>query len=147
MDIASKKVFKSLGLWIWYVILPICSSWLIFGDLLFNAFWAYPSFIFVIISAICVAVMDSVENEHFFNTKFRDLNENFWYKRISWDKAKKIFGWKFDAWHIFKSLSLISGGFALYFYIPVNTWYWDILAIGYYYNTTFNGFYNHIFKR
>jgi hypothetical protein len=64
------------------------------------------------IAPILNAMMDLVENENFTKSIFyRPPNEdtgnvrwnNFWYKRESWKSAKKLFGYKFDAWHITKS--------------------------------------------
>jgi hypothetical protein len=60
--------------------------------------------------------MDLVENENFYQSIFyrvqrtnKDIerNNNFWYKRESWQHAKKLFGYKFDAWHISKSMMII----------------------------------------
>lgn len=70
----------------------------------------------VILAAICNAVMDRTENESFYTSVFRKKNKWFWYKRESWDKAKKIFSWKFDAWHIFKSLMLLFWTIAIILY-------------------------------
>ena len=72
------------------------------------------------IAPIFNAIMDLVEAEPFYQSIFfkapNSTNSNvetvtkwnnWWYKRISWAYAKKIFGYKIDAWHISKSLMII----------------------------------------
>ena len=88
--------------------------------------------------------MDRVENENFYTSVFKNLNEKFWYKRESWKHAKKIFGWKLDAWHIAKSLMIISLCLAVVFYVPVLGTF-DIMLFGIVWNGTFNLFYNKIY--
>lgn len=69
------------------------------------------------IAPILNAIMDLVENENFtrsifyrtkrfyFLGKFYSAEKwnSLWYKRESWKTAKKLFGYKFDAWHMIKS--------------------------------------------
>jgi hypothetical protein len=74
--------------------------------------------LFISLAAISNAFMDSVENEHFFDTRFRDLPQRFWYKRESWQFAKKVFKWKFDAWHTAKSLMVLMMVLAVLTYEP-----------------------------
>jgi len=103
------------------------------------------SLILIIIAAFLNSVMDRLENENFHVSVFKNLNQNFWYKRVSWKYAKKIFGWKLDAWHYAKSLMIISICLAVALYnpfIPVI----DFIIFGIAWNTTFNLFYNHILK-
>jgi hypothetical protein len=76
------------------------------------------SYIFILVAAVFCALMDIVENENFFESIFKNKNQNFWYKRVSWNHAKKIFGYKFDAWHISKSLMIICFASAIIFYKP-----------------------------
>jgi hypothetical protein len=116
------------------------------------------SCIFFALAAACNAVMDSVENEHIYDTVFNPQRKNsaFWYKRDSWDKAKKIGGWKFDAWHLFKSIAVInlclSAAFAATSDLALR---WGLLAqvilkvviLGLTWNLSFNLFYNVIFKK
>lgn len=86
----------------------------------------------VSLAAICNAVMDILENENFHNSRLGKLNEKWWYKRESWKYAKKVFGWKFDGWHVFKSIMimlLLSG-------IAHNILEWLILGIVW--NASFN---------
>jgi hypothetical protein len=63
--------------------------------------------IYIISAAILNALMDIMENENFFSSRLSKLNQKFWYKRESWKHAKKVFGWKFDSWHVAKSLMVM----------------------------------------
>lgn len=104
------------------------------------------SFLFIFFAAILNALMDRVENENFLLSIFKNLNKNFWYKRVSWEFSKKVFGYKLDAWHISKSLMIIFFALAIIFYnpyIPVV----DFIIFGIVWNLTFNLFYNHIFLK
>lgn len=100
----------------------------------------------IALAAICNAVMDKVENENFYTSIFRNLNPNFWYKRQSWDKARKIGGWKFDAWHVFKSLMLGFLTIAIVSYEELFAWYYDYAIAGGIWIFFFNLFYNRILK-
>lgn len=51
--------------------------------------------------------MDAFENENFFESIFKDWNQSFWYKRVSWKTAKRIFSYPVDAWHLSKSAMVI----------------------------------------
>jgi hypothetical protein len=100
----------------------------------------------VFIAAVLNAIMDRVENENFSSSVFKNLNQKFWYKRESWKTAKKVFGWKFDAWHVAKSLMIISLAFGIVLYRPI-LGILDVLIIGAIWIGTFNIFYNRIFKK
>lgn len=102
---------------------------------------------FIILSAICDAICDSIENEHFYDTIFRNKQKDFWYKRDSWDKAKKIGGWKFDGWHLFKTLHLTFLFLSIVSYENFFTWYYDFLIAGITWVVSFNFFYNKVFKK
>lgn len=98
--------------------------------------------VFVGIAAILNALMDRVENENFSSSIFKNLNPKFWYKRESWKDAKKIGGWKFDAWHVAKSAMLcclfLPYGFLIsWIFFGIISLTWIIV---------FNLFYNKIFK-
>jgi hypothetical protein len=62
--------------------------------------------ILIILAAFLNAVMDLLENENFSSSVFKHLNPRWWYKRESWKYAKKILGWKYDGWHVAKSLMI-----------------------------------------
>jgi len=98
------------------------------------------SSICIILAAICNAVMDRVENENFFVSIFKKLNQKFWYKRESWKYAKKIFGWKFDSWHVSKSLMICI------LLIPISNNIIEYIIYGILWNIIFLLFYKKIFK-
>ncbi|MBX3253904.1 MAG: hypothetical protein KF862_07150 [Chitinophagaceae bacterium] len=120
------------------------------------------SLLLIATAAMLNAFMDRIENENFYESIFRNWNERFWYKRTSWKYAKKIFGWKADAWHIAKSLMIIfvltaistadysteirfwiNGLFETKIYgVALN-----LLLFGTTWNLTFNLFYNKLFKK
>lgn len=114
---------------------------------------AIISAVLIILAAAFNAVMDSVENEHIHSTIWADKKKwEWWYKRESWDNAKRIMGWKFDGWHTFKSLMIFALLFipAMLIQLPITGVVWvDLLlrwmACGLIWNGTFNIFYNHIF--
>jgi hypothetical protein len=91
----------------------------------------------IIFAAICNAIMDILENENFSSSVFRNLNPKWWYKRESWKYAKKIFGWKFDGWHLFKSFMIIALMLAIVFYKPILGWM-DFILFGVIWNITFS---------
>jgi hypothetical protein len=105
------------------------------------------SLFYIFYAAIFNAVMDSVENEHVTQTIFKDLNPKFWYKRTSWAYAKKTFGYKWDGWHMAKSLMIISLCLAVVTYHGMFNLWADFVIFGLIWNGTFNLFYNHIFKK
>lgn len=146
MKEATRNTLTAVWNWIFYVILPVAIAPYVIGDVLFNGIAANVWILFVILAAILNSIMDSIENEHIINTRFYNLNPDFWSKRESWDKAYKIFGYKFDAWHLSKSAMIICIAFAIIFYAPINGFWWDFLLIGIVWNHTFNAFYNLVFK-
>ena len=147
MTNANKDILRTGLLFTWYFILPIVLGGLYFSVPILNAFLTCGFMFFVCLTAVFTSVMDSVENEHINNTIFAKLRPEFWSKRVSWNKAKTILKYKLDAWHIAKSLALISGGLALIFSFPVRDPWMDLLMIAYFYNITFNLFYTHLFKK
>jgi hypothetical protein len=104
------------------------------------------SFIFISLAAICNAFMDAFENENFYESIFRNRNAKFWYKRESWKYAPKIFGWKFDAWHLFKTLMIVCICTAIVAYDRVFSWWLDFLIVGALWNIFFVLFYHKIFR-
>jgi hypothetical protein len=114
------------------------------------------SLILIILSAFFNAVMDATENENYFESIFRNRNQKFWYKRISWQYAKKIFGYKVDAWHLSKSCMIICALAAVYCEQFSNQmWHTgirfldigiDICIAGAIWNLSFKLFYHKLFK-
>jgi hypothetical protein len=114
------------------------------------------SLIFVVFAACFNAVMDALENENFFESIFKTLNKNFWYKRESWKHCRKILGYRFDAWHISKSLMILSIASALSFgiyekplfetgYIALNILV-KYISYGLIWNIAFTLLYHRVFK-
>lgn len=106
------------------------------------------SALLIAIAAICNAVMDRVENDVAFNASvFKRMNKRFWLKSESWRFARKVFGWKFDAWHVSKSAMIVLLCEAAILYSPVLPWWWaDLILFGIVWNTMFVLFYKRIFK-
>lgn len=112
--------------------------------------------LFIVAAAFFNAVMDATENENFYESIFRDLNPRFWYKRESWKYARKIFGYRFDAWHIAKSCMIICMALAVYCEQFSNqVWHTgrtlldigiDIAVAGIMWNLAFNLFYHRLFN-
>src|ERR1044072_4898033 len=92
------------------------------------------SLIFFFLAGVFNAFMDSIEEGHFQNSIFSKLDPKFWYKWESWKWAKTIFGYRFDAWHIAKSLMWTSVSLGAVMYGlngPIfSPWPLDFLAIG-----------------
>jgi hypothetical protein len=95
--------------------------------------------------ALLNACMDAWENENYFESVFKEWPQRFWYKRESWKWVKKLWGYKFDAWHIAKTLLVIC--IAL---LPVcefrGSWWVIAMNIGIVWNGTFALFYHFVFK-
>ena len=96
---------------------------------------------FIILAAFFNAIMDVAENENANSSILKNLNPKFWHKRVSWQHAKRVFGYKFDAWHIAKTLMIVSLILAVYFYEPLFGLY-DILFMGIAWNVSFNSYYS-----
>jgi len=104
--------------------------------------------VLVFLAAFFNAVMDRVEYGVAFRASvFSRLNPKFWQKDISWQYAKKVFGWKFDAWHVAKSTMVVLLCFSIVLYSPVISPLIDFLIAGATWNLSFNIFYNKILKR
>lgn len=109
------------------------------------------SLLFFFLAGVSSAFMDTIDEGHFGNSIFRNLNQKFWYRPESWKWAKKIFNYPVDAWHIAKSLmwTSVSLGAVVYHKLgPIFPhWPLDFATIGLVIMLTFNVFYNHIFKK
>lgn len=99
--------------------------------------------IFASISNACYETLD----RHFFESVFKKLNPKFWYMYESWKYAKKIFGYKIDGWHLFKSAMIVALVFAIVLYKPIINWWADILIYGTTWNMTFGLFYSKLLRR
>lgn len=112
---------------------------------------------FVLLASFFNSVMDATENEPNFNESiFKDLNRKFWLKTVSWAHAKKLWGYKFDAWHISKTCMVFSIVGAVISAVFVGVYLagkpsflfiiGSVAAIGATWNGSFNLFYHKIFK-
>jgi hypothetical protein len=91
-------------------------------------------------AAFCNAVMDTLQF-HFSTSAFHNRNPDFWNPAISWNKAKKIFGWRLDAWHLFKSAMIILLCAAIVVHKPFIPFWIEIIIYGVVWNAIFNFFY------
>ena len=117
-------------------------------------------FLFTALMAFFNAVMDATENEPNFNESiFKNLNRKFWLKTVSWEYAKRIGGYKFDAWHLAKSFMIISFACVVVAGIYFGVWVFEHnspkviimtvivnLAVGLTWISVFTLFYHKIFK-
>lgn len=116
--------------------------------------------IFVILAAICNAIMDKI-SFHYYKSIFVRYKPLFWYPQVSWKNKyingnpmygrRKFLGFKLhpaftDAWHFFKSGMIIFLVLAIVFYNPiVNIWI-DIIIFGALWNIVFVQFFNNILR-
>lgn len=108
------------------------------------------SLLFFILAALFNAVMDTLEEGHFTNSIFKNLNPKFWYKYESWKYAKKIpiLKYPIDAWHISKSLMILCLALGTAPSMTIFPYYWlNVATLGVLWNLTFNLLYNHILKK
>lgn len=133
---------KKVYLFLWYVMTPVLIFIYVLNEPLLNSMIMHPSFIFVALAAFFNSIMDSIENEHIINTRFPIRIG----KRETWDKAKKVFNYKIDFWHLAKSLMVFCLIFSILFYKPMVNYWVDFLLLGYWWNLIFNLFYNRIWR-
>ena len=100
----------------------------------------------VALAAILNAAMDTLENENYHSSIFSKLDPAFWYKRESWKTAPRVFGWKFDAWHVAKSAMIVALAIAITAHKQVAPALLEILVLGAVWNLSFNTAY-HLMKR
>lgn len=104
------------------------------------------AYLFVAFAAFFNACMDAWENENFHESIFKNWNQKFWYKRESWKYARKIFGYRLDAWHIAKSCMVICIGLAIGFMDLPHQWWVKLITIGVIWNVVFVTVYHYLFK-
>lgn len=101
-------------------------------------------FILIFFAALFNSIMDRTEEPVNFNKSiFYNLNQKFWLKSVSWQYAKKIFGYKLDAWHISKSLMICCLLGLIFVTIPFNPFLYYVV-LGLEWNLVFNLFYGKI---
>ncbi len=101
-----------------------------------------------VLAAVCSAVMDLLENKPAFDSSvFSKKNPKWWLKEESWKYAKKVFGWKFDGWHVFKSQLVVYATISIVAYATIINWWVDILIYGAVWNLVFTLFYHKLLRR
>lgn len=108
-------------------------------------------FVLILLAAFFNACMDAFENTPNFNESiFKGWNKRFWCKDVSWQYAKKLGGYKFDSWHISKSLMwgcvIAAVVVAIYSPLPRTNWYIYFISLAVEWNVIFILFYHGIFK-
>lgn len=106
------------------------------------------SLILWVVAAIFDAFIDTLEEGHFSNSIFKNLDPKFWSKSESWKYAKKIIGYPVDAWHLGKSAMIFCLAGAImegYEAFPISIL--NFLSLGLAWNLVFDLFYNYIFKK
>lgn len=112
---------------------------------------------FIILAAFFNSVMDATENEPNFNESIlKGLNRKFWLKPVSAEHAKRVRGYKFDAWHISKTGmvfsiagAIISAVFVGVFLAANPSFLFtsaSVAAVGVSWNGSFKLFYHIIFR-
>ncbi len=105
------------------------------------------SYILIFIAAFFNACMDAFENTPNFNESiFKNLDKRFWCKDVSWQYAKKLFGYKFDSWHLAKSAMIFCLVGAIVIYRPHHQWWVHFISMGIIWNVGFWLFYHKIFQ-
>ena len=104
------------------------------------------SYLFIFFAAFFNACMDAWENENYFESIFKNWNQKKWYKRVSWQYAKKIFGYRLDGWHGAKSCMIICLMVAVILFKPHHQLWVHFISMGLIWNGTFTLFYHRIFK-
>lgn len=106
--------------------------------------------LFIILAAICNAVMDTCETLISFNASKLNkwgYDRNFWCKPISSSENFIPFTrYRADAWHILKSSMIIFMCMAIVQYKPLSTTFIDFVICGILWNLTFNTVYNYLKK-
>lgn len=104
-----------------------------------------------ICAAFFDACMDAFENTPNFNESiFKNWNKKFWCKDESWAYVRKILGYRFDGWHIVKSLMwlcvIVAAIVAWYAPKPELPWIIHFCGLAGTWNLAFPFFYHVIFK-
>ena len=90
------------------------------------------------------AVADTLFHHHSISV-FSKLNVNFWDPYISSEKAKRIFGYKLDAWHLSMSMIIFLVTAAIVVrHEPKLPFYYEYPIWGFYWIACFGLFYNRL---
>lgn len=94
---------------------------------------------------ILKAIADTVDH-HYDTSVFYGKNPKFWDRDVSETEAKRVFGYKFDAWHLSLSAMIVCFILALALREPKLAWYYELVIAGTYWNLMFNLWYNKILR-
>lgn len=105
------------------------------------------SYLLVAAAAFFSACMDAFENTPNFNESiFKKWNKKFWCKDISWEFSKKIFGYRFDAWHLSKSFMIVCIALSISLMDKEHSWFVKFVSVGIIWNVVFVLTYHKLFK-
>jgi hypothetical protein len=124
------------------------------------------SLILVLVASVSNAIMDTCVHHYyksifmthnnwdiyyFFNgefswkNKYKDRDPQMGRRKLFWNINYPV---QFtDAFHLFKTIMIISLIFAIVFYQPIFNWWLDIILLGTVWNCTFSLFYNKLLIR
>ena len=103
-------------------------------------------YLFIALMGFFNACMDAWENENYFESIFKHWPQRFWYKRESWKYIKKFLGYRFDGWHISKSLWELCFIGAIVCKPEAGSWWVIALNTVIVYKGMFNVFYHVLYK-
>lgn len=101
------------------------------------------SLLIIFLAAMFKAIADTVDH-HFDTSIFRLYNQSFWNRDVSSEKAKRIFGYKIDAWHLALSAQIVCWLILPFVHEQKLRWIWELAIGGLFFNIVFNIFYNKI---
>ena len=106
--------------------------------------WSYG---LVFVAAFFKSCADAFENTPNFNESiFKNLDKRFWCKDVSWQYAKRLFGYKFDSWHLSMSAMIFCWIGAIVVFRIHHQWWVHFISMGLIWNATFWLFYHKIFR-
>lgn len=119
------------------------------------------SLLFLALAAICNSVMDTISFRYNISI-FRNLNVKFWNPLYSWenkwkngdpDQGERFFGsstflvFLTDAWHLFKSLSILFVALAIVYYNKITNYtLLDVLIYHTLFGSIFEVFFGHLWR-
>lgn len=105
--------------------------------------WSYG---LVFLAAIFKACADAFENTpNFDESIFKNLDKKFWCKDVSCQYAKRLFGYKFDSWHMSISAMILCFDGAITIHATEHKLI-HFIVIGVTWNVAFVLFYHKIFR-
>lgn len=104
------------------------------------------SYVLIFMAAVFKACADAFENSPNFNESiFKNLDKKFWCKDVSWQYARKLFGYRLDSWHLSISAMIFCIDAAIVIQFS-NDRILHFIGIGILWNIIFVCFYHKIFR-